>query len=391
MIAGELFFKLGILGDNKAKQQLSGIKGTLGEVKTTGLAAKAAILGMVYGLERLMTNSMNAGASLMSYANATGLSAERLQQWQYAARHAGVSADEMEQSMVGLQSAMMRMQIHGEVPEGMGVIAAATHVDMSRVRDTDYMMKKVMEYVNTEKNVDFANEMAKSMGLSMNMIAGGRQGMFDEKKMQQAPLYSNAEAAKLQQVKNAWGDLGQNFEMMIGHLNAKHGLKIVKDLSGVSKELIKMVNSFAKLIEQTKALSALGTVFKGWGEIFGLIALGADKLKELSGGDQKKGGNLSKWWGDLTSGKVGERLAEMSDFTESNDIQDVMYKRAPTSTLANPKPPPMHGKGGPQTTTHSPKITNHFHGVHGPKQAAKQFAKDVDRTYRNIPTNGVAN
>lgn len=391
MIAAELFIKLGILGDGKAKQQLTGIKGTLGEVKTSGLAAKAAILGMVYGLERLMSNSMNAGASLMSYANATGLSAERLQQWQYAARHANVSAEEMEQSMTNLQSSMIKMQMGEGVPSGMGVIANAVGIDMARVRDTDYMMKKLMQYANTEKNTDFANEMLKSFGLSMNTIAGGRQGFFSEKHMAQAPVYSNAEAAKLQQVKNAWGDLGQSFEMMIGHLNAKHGLKVVKDLQGVSKELIKMVNSFAKLIEQTKALSLLGTIFKGWGEVFGIITLGADKLKELSGGDQKKGGNLSQWWGDLTSGKIGEKLADMSDFSDTNDLKDVMFNRAPVSSLTTPKPPAGHGKGGNQTTHNAPKITNHFHGVHGPKQAAKQFAKDVDRTYRNIPTNGVAN
>ena len=59
--------KFSIAGKQKSAGQSvkpKGIKGTLGEIKTEGLAAKAAILGMVYGLERLMMNSAQTGQNL---------------------------------------------------------------------------------------------------------------------------------------------------------------------------------------------------------------------------------------------------------------------------------------------------------------------------------------
>lgn len=263
MKIADLFVNLGVKGDGPAQKALTGVRGTLGEISASGLAAKAAVIGVLYGLQRLMTTSGQAGASLMSYAGATGLSAETLQRWQYAARQANVSAEEMEGSITGLQSAMINMQMGNGVPNGMGIIANSVDIDQSRVRDTMYMMGKLAEYAQKEKNVDFANEQLKSFGLSLAMISAMRRNAFSDSVLKRAPHYSNSEAEQLQKVNVAWGNLGSKIEMAMGHLNAKHGPQLIRDISDLTDSLLKLSDTLLTIGERFKIFEIAHEVFKG--------------------------------------------------------------------------------------------------------------------------------
>jgi len=79
---GEFFIKLGISGQEKVSKALKTVKGGLQELADTSLETKAAIAGVIYGLERLTGYASTVGMDLQKFAVSTGLSTDALQKWQ---------------------------------------------------------------------------------------------------------------------------------------------------------------------------------------------------------------------------------------------------------------------------------------------------------------------
>lgn len=267
MNIGELYVNLGLKGNDQVAKGLTGVKAGLGDVKSMSLEAKAAILGVMYGLERLMTQSAQMGSSLMNFNELTGISAKSLQEWQYAARQAGVGGEELTGSMKSVQSAMTNMLLGKGAPEGLAMVANKVGFDENRARDTLYVMKKLQEFAQVVPK-DVGNNMLKSFGLSEGTISAMRRNMFTDNNFKKAPTYSEKEIANLDRVNVAWSNLGQKIQMAIGHLTSKHGLELANDFARVTAEVFKMVEAFTKLAEKIKLLEGIGKLFEGWGTIF---------------------------------------------------------------------------------------------------------------------------
>lgn len=385
MKIADLFINLLIKDDNKAEDKLKGVKGTLGEISTAGLAAKATILGIVYGLQQLTSNSAKAGANLSSYAAATGLSAENLQRMQFAGRQFNVESDEMQQNLVNLQSLMMKMSMGQGAPSGFGVVANAVGIDMKRVRDTEYMISKLNEYAKKEKNVDFANEQLKSFGFSMNMIAASRRGAFDEKNLKRAPVYSNGEVEQLRKVDVAWANMGKSIEMAIGHLTAKHGLGFAKEIGEAAKSLMHLITAFVNLAEKINLIKDIGMIFEGWGMIFEAIGLAIDKLNQLASGPKKSDQENKKLQYDQwlkSNPNAGESEKQFYRQSVGYDPTKDLLKKAAIPTI---KP----GHGGHKTTNQSIKTTVINHGVKDAKEGAHHTKRAIQDAARQIPQSQV--
>lgn len=269
MTIAELWVNLGVKGSEKAVKATEGVKSSLGGVASEGLAAKAAIIGVMYGLERLMSQSGKTGTSLTQFAAFTGLSAETLQRWQYAARQAGESSDELTGNIKSVQGAMTAMLTGHGAPEGMAMLANKVGFDATKARDTFYVLNKLQEYANATKGTpDLANRVMASFGLSDGTIAAMRRNAFQAKTLSAAPIYSDKETNQLNKVDVAWSNLGQKIEMAMGHLTAKHGMGLVKDISTLTSEVLKMADAFTILVEKLQVLQLIGEAFKGWGLIF---------------------------------------------------------------------------------------------------------------------------
>jgi len=119
MEIAELFVRLGVKGASETKTALTSTKNTLGEVSTSALAAKAAIVATIYAVERLMSTSANAGNGLQQFSDLTGLSAEQLQRYQFAARQAGATNENLTSSIKGVQSAITNMLLGKGQPEAL--------------------------------------------------------------------------------------------------------------------------------------------------------------------------------------------------------------------------------------------------------------------------------
>lgn len=291
MTVGELVILIGVKGSEKTKDALDGVKKGLSGITEMSLEAKAGILAVLYGLERLMSQSSKTGQNLTNFAAASGLSIKSLQQLQFAAQQAGISVEETEGSISGLQSAVGKMQMGLGAPSGLAFVVNQTKMltDPAHLKDTFYVFDKVVQYLKTSKDaVDIQNEVAKSFGLSTNMIAAARRGLLDQNVRSKAPLYTDTEAKALDNVARGWTNLYKQWEMGIGRINVRNGPELIRDLSNISTAILKLIDALVMLTEKLKVFKLLGFISQA----------AATTVKEL--------GDLTS---ALTPGKKSEKAA----------------------------------------------------------------------------------
>lgn len=266
---GELFVNLGIKGADQTVGALTNVRKGLQNLSSMSLEAKAGILGALYGLQRLTAASGQVGTSLTNFTALTGQSARQLQQWQYAARQAGISGEEMSGSVKSVQNAMANMLLGKGAPEGLGLVAqAAGGIDSKKLQDPFYMLQK-LQVAAQRLNPAIGNVALKSFGLSEGVIAAMRRGVFRPSILNRAPTYTDNEIQQLNKANVAWANLGNTIEMAIGRWNAAHGPKLVDDISKLVPKVLDLANAFVKLADTLKIFEGISKAIEGWTMIFG--------------------------------------------------------------------------------------------------------------------------
>lgn len=273
MQIGELFIALGIKGADKTTGQLTMVAKGLQETASTSIEVKAAILGATYALEQFFSKSGQAGTSLTNFNALTGVSAQTLQQYQYAARQAGVSNEQTAASFVSLQSAMTKMRQGEGAPKGFMDVARLTggftSADVDKfMKSPELLLQKLQVYAQKQKNVGIRNEYLKSFGLDDSTIAALARGAFSADKLKKAPTYSDKEVGALDKANIAWSNLNNKFQMAIGHFNAMHGQQLVKDASIMIDVVLKLADALLNLSNKT--------------HFFELLSKGFDKAEEAA-------------------------------------------------------------------------------------------------------------
>lgn len=303
MNIGELFINLGIKGTEKTVGAIASVRKGMGEITSTSIEAKAAIIGAMYGLERLVETSNRIGTSLTNFNALTGISVQELQRWQYAARQAGVSGEEIAGSMKSVQNAMTNMLFNKGAPEGLGLVAEKVGFDFKRARDTLYVLQQLQKFAQ-QVPADVGNAVLKSFGLSEGTIAAMRRNAFTPEMLAKAPTYSDKEVKALDKANIAWSNLINKIQMAIGHFNALHGLSLVNDISKLTDKILQLANSFMKLADNIQLFKGIGMIFEGWTKIFDSINFAVNALS-----DPKKMGvikeNLDAVKGNVWEGVKG--------------------------------------------------------------------------------------
>lgn len=290
MTIAELFVELGIKGSEKTVQGLKSVRNGLGDLKTMSLETKAAIAAAVYGLQHMMSQSAQMGTGLTNFTALTGLSAKTLQQWQYAARQAGVSGEELTGSLKAVQQGMTNMLMGKGAPEGMGLLANKVGFDPKRARDTFYVMEQLQKFARSGVSNDMANTVMKSFGLSEGTIAAMRRQVFTPAMFAKAPTYSEGETKQLDRVNVAWSNLGNKIQMAFGRFTSKHGMQLVSDISKITDQVVRLADAFMRLADKLKFFQGIAKVFEGWSMIFNGIT---NTVNDIS---SDKGGVLSGMW-----------------------------------------------------------------------------------------------
>lgn len=394
MTIAELFINIGVKGADVSAKALSGVKEGVGEVASSSLAAKAAIIGVVYGLEQLMAHSAQQGMALQQFANFTGLSTERLQRWQYAARQSGVSAEEMAGSFKGVQSAMTDMATGKGAPSGMGILARAVGFDSSKARDTFYVMEKLKEFAKIAPP-DLGNSVLKSFGLSEATIQFLRTTKVDLDKIKPSSIYDTTEIERLAKINVAWSNLWNRFEMVIGHLNAQHGGvligalgKSLESLVGVVERLIRVSEKFPNL---AKAVLLVSVAFAAWmspvvaasAAIAGLVYL----LQEFEKFQEGKKGLFTflaaPWMGSPLDNGKQEKGSQTTPEKTGQGLLDQLKSGWNLKDMLHPSLGPFAPSlGGSKTTTFN--TTVHNQGVTGAGEADHNVGKAVNHAYRQM-------
>ncbi len=371
MNLGDLFLTIGLKGNEKTISALKDTKVQISDIGSNALAAKAAIIGMMYGLERLMSNSAATGNGLLQFATYTGLSADALQKWQFAARQAGVTSDELTGSVKGVQDQMINMLLGKSHPEGFSLVANKVGLDQNRLRDTFYVLGQLQKYAQVVP-ADIGNIALKSFGITEGTINAMRRGMFNEKVFAKAPLYSQGEIGTLSKVGVEWSNLGQRIEMAMGHLTSKHGLKLVGEISQITTQILKLVDALTTLAEKIKIFELIGMAFQGWGMILGLITDGLDKMGKASG--SSNGAKDKNSYSSLGPKKFIDSMLQnvMNDYFNS-------YGPKVTAIAQSPSVQPTA-----QTTAN---IVVHNHGVQDAKDGAHHVKKAVQDAFRQNQAN----
>lgn len=365
MRVAELFVSLGIKGADKTAGALSGIRTRMKDLTSTSLEAKAGIIGMMYGLERLMSSSAQVGTGLTQFEVLTGKSADQLQRWQYLALKSGESADEMTSSIQSVQNAMTKMVLGQGAPSGMTALSNVVGFDPAKARDTFYVMDKLREYARATKDIpDVGNEILKSFGISDHTIEALRTSNVDLNKIPAGHAYSDAQRKRLNDVNIGWSLLGDKIEHSFGKMNAKFGPQLIGDISRLADQVLRMVDAFTELAEKLKVIQLIGESFKGWTEIFSSVT-------------------------DVINQFEGKKTNKEHILPGLHQLQDTMKlligQGAPTPEFAR--------HSSHNTSNVNINVTAHGMGADEigksvEKHVSKHFSKTVNDAYRQLPRGG---
>lgn len=265
MNVGELFVKLGIKGGDKTLSTLQANQKAFKGTASMALEAKAAIFGAIYALQSLFRTSNTAGSDLQNFNASLGISAQTLQRYQYAARQVGVDNKAVEASFRGLQATMTKTLMGEGAPKGLARLAQLTGdltpddlMEFSKAPEK--LLQRLQEYASKEKDAGFRTEVLKSFGLGDDMIAALNRQAFRPEVLNKAPTYGDKEIGALDKANVAWANLGNKIEMAIGRFNAKYGLDIVKGISDITDQVIKLADALVLLSDKLKLFETLKDV-----------------------------------------------------------------------------------------------------------------------------------
>jgi hypothetical protein len=236
----------------------SGLEG----ISAAGLAAKAAVLAVFYGLERMSAAAGKRGMELQQFAAATGLSAEMLQKWQYAAMQFGVGGEEVESTAKSIQNAMTNMRLGLGAPQGFQEFSRAVQLDESRLNDVFYIMKKLQEFAK-QGDPAITKRLVESLGLGDKMFQFLRLNKVDVEKIKPSNIISDREIAHLAKVDAAWANLWYRLKLISAHQVSKYGLFAVDELSSALSQILKLTDAFIKLGKEYPALRNISIVLAG--------------------------------------------------------------------------------------------------------------------------------
>jgi hypothetical protein len=290
MTVADLFVKIGLQGAQGVMKGLSGIGKSLEGVASTSLATKAAIAGVIVGMERLTGWASQAGADIKNFGVVTGESTKELQNWMHIGDRYNVTGDEMISTIKGIKNAMTQMDLTGAMPEGFGTFADTVGFDDTQKNNVFYVMNKLEEFAKKVKP-GAANVLLKSMGVGDKM-----HQMFvvmdkDKDKISKTDIITDPELEKLEAINKMWKDFWFKLKTMGIKLVAKEGAWAVKELTyalrgllGAGDYVLKLIDKFTILKLIVMAIAAY--FFPITAAVLGLLYLLAEIQKYKEG---KKG------------------------------------------------------------------------------------------------------
>lgn len=371
MKVGELFLEIGVKGAEKAKEALVDFKGNISGIIDTSLAAKAAILAIVYGLERLTMGLAHEGQGLRQYSDATGQSLETLEKWQKAARLQGRSVDDVTSSFKSLQTVMTNIQLNKGAPEFTSLIFKGG-IDRSKMSDMNYVMSRIEHFAKTAPP-NIVRAALATYGFSDAMIGLLRVNKYDVKNLK--PDISEKEANSLNNYAIAWTNLFRSFQLFAGRQVLPIAGQALKTMSEDFKLVTNMINNLKKLAISFPTTAkiiglSLAAIFAPWTTAIVALAYILSEIQKFREGNKDNIINKGK---DMLT-------------TKNDPIGNFMKNNIPTLSdfLI-----PQRGQGLQQQTNGGAKVevNQTFHGPTEPHKTKKATKGGILEAYQQLQSN----
>lgn len=207
------------------------------------------------------------------------------------------------------------------------------------------------------------------------------------------PSLTEGETNRLDKVRTDLAKINQEVEIGLSKLAAKFGPKMMGDVEGVVKQVMRLVDAFGTLAEKIHLLQGVSTVFEGWKEIFqGLTAL----IDAFS--DPKKMEAIKTGFGDIanylkqqvtsvipTGGAIEGFLRGVAGMV-LGPVPQPSAVGTPSTMAATPRVPEQSRAGG-STTSQNVTVNQNmsFADTNDKKGVADAAAAGVKQTYRQNP------
>lgn len=268
MQIGEMFVNLGIKGSDKTVAALSATGKGMSEIKSMSLETKAAIVGVFYGLEQLMSHSAALGTSLTQSTALLGVSAKTLQQWQYAGVQAGDTMDGVTASLKGISSAMAEIYVGGGPAKYLGLVGERLlgkgGFDVNKaMKDPLYVMERLQTLAKDSSiPTGVLTKVMQSFGVGEGTNVALRKDAFEKGNFDKAPVLSDAAIGRLQKVQAMWSNLSQHVEMIFANFTQKHGAQLVTELSSIATALGNLADNLDNLAQKAGLFKDIAELFK---------------------------------------------------------------------------------------------------------------------------------
>jgi len=247
MKIGEAFVELLFQGGEQAKKELSHIKVGLKGIKEMSLETKAALLAVAYGLSSAFNAYGSKAMGLQEFGASTGLSTQKLQQWQVAAMGMGVSAEQVAGSMKNLQNITDNIDLNKGAPEGFSIIAGQVGLDRAKIKDTFYMAEKLREYAQSSAPESQKRQFLRNMGMDDGMIGLLIKFKGNIKDVKSSLIMSDREIAGAARTKSAIDTLFMRMDMITGRAIAPFAPDILNNLNRALTIFTDILKTFKKL------------------------------------------------------------------------------------------------------------------------------------------------
>ena len=269
----DLFVTLGVKGSEKTVEAFAKVKSGLGEIASTSLETKAAILGAVYALEQLTAGAAQRGAHLENLAAYLETDTKFLQQWSYAAQQGSISNEEFEGTLVSIQNKIKAYRANEALPKGSAIFAQETGFDFTKNFKLEDIFPKLLEFAkNTQYSKENIETILEAWGFTPNEIGAAFKDKFKEANVGAAPFISNKENSQLAKVNVEWENLETKVKMFIGHLTAKDGEEAVNNLSKMADSVFRIANDIERIATKLGIFKLIGESFEGWDTILDFVA-----------------------------------------------------------------------------------------------------------------------
>src|SRR5574343_822040 len=314
MKIADFFVQIGVKGNGDVKTALSSVRTGMNDLNSTSLAAKAAVLGVFYAIERMTAASVQMGTTMQKFGAFTGFDEVRLQKWGNAFRQVSVPMEEVMSTMQNLQAAGAKFKAgDSSMAQAFGWMQMKTGViiDPNKADDIEYMMQKGIEFMKAAKDVPNRNMIGSMLGLSPNVMQGMVRGKFDERTMGIGGVLGKGELASLDRSNVQFQNLWDRVEKNTARLVAKDLPKLLPEISKATDQILKLVDALANLADKAKVFQVMGKAIEGWAIIFGGAA---DMIDATAGAADKTGkgkpGGVRAMFNDLMNGDLLWKIME---------------------------------------------------------------------------------